>query len=81
MLPSLDKVDLADLFMSLSCHIRITKPLYPVSEITPSLHVLGSFQAVYIAPLKALVRERMDDWKVRFQQKLGRRYENTDLFL
>ena len=32
-----------------------------------------SFQAVYIAPLKALVRERMDDWKVRFQQKLGRR--------
>jgi len=31
-------------------------------------------QAVYIAPLKALVRERMDDWKVRFEQKLGRRY-------
>jgi len=29
-------------------------------------------KAVYIAPLKALVRERMDDWKVRFQQKLGR---------
>ena len=43
--------------------------------------MLGSLQAVYIAPLKALVRERMDDWKVRFQQKLGRRYENTDLFL
>ena len=33
------------------------------------------FQAVYIAPLKALVRERMDDWKIRFQEKLGRRYE------
>ena len=31
-------------------------------------------QAVYIAPLKALVRERMDDWRVRFEQKLGRRY-------
>ncbi|XP_015759124.1 PREDICTED: activating signal cointegrator 1 complex subunit 3-like [Acropora digitifera] len=29
-------------------------------------------KAVYIAPLKALVRERMDDWKVRFEQKLGR---------
>ena len=39
--------------------------------------VLFLSQAVYIAPLKALVRERMDDWKVRFQQKLGRRYEVT----
>lgn len=37
--------------------------------------VLFVSQAVYIAPLKALVRERMDDWKIRFQQKLGRRYE------
>ncbi|XP_035221215.1 activating signal cointegrator 1 complex subunit 3-like isoform X2 [Stegodyphus dumicola] len=25
---------------------------------------------VYIAPLKALVRERIEDWKIRFQQKL-----------
>ncbi|EDQ88536.1 uncharacterized protein MONBRDRAFT_26326, partial [Monosiga brevicollis MX1] len=30
-------------------------------------------KAVYIAPLKALVRERMDDWQIRLQQKLGRR--------
>ncbi|EDO46714.1 predicted protein [Nematostella vectensis] len=30
-------------------------------------------KAVYIAPLKALVRERMDDWKVRFGRKLGKR--------
>lgn len=29
-------------------------------------------KAVYIAPLKALVRERMEDWKIRFQEKLGR---------
>lgn len=29
-------------------------------------------KAVYIAPLKALVRERMEDWKIRFEQKLGR---------
>ncbi|XP_065194378.1 activating signal cointegrator 1 complex subunit 3-like [Sycon ciliatum] len=29
-------------------------------------------KAVYIAPLKALVRERVDDWKVRIQQKLGK---------
>ncbi|KAK2570728.1 Activating signal cointegrator 1 complex subunit 3 [Acropora cervicornis] len=33
---------------------------------------LQPLPAVYIAPLKALVRERMDDWKVRFEQKLGR---------
>jgi len=28
---------------------------------------------VYIAPLKALVRERMIDWKVRLEQKLRRK--------
>uniref|UniRef100_A0A1B6DYT0 U5 small nuclear ribonucleoprotein 200 kDa helicase n=2 Tax=Clastoptera arizonana TaxID=38151 RepID=A0A1B6DYT0_9HEMI len=28
-------------------------------------------KVVYIAPLKALVRERIEDWKVRLQQKLG----------
>lgn len=49
-----------------------------VCGIAPSLNVLSLFQAVYIAPLKALVRERMDDWRVRLQQKLGRRYEVTD---
>ena len=27
-------------------------------------------KVVYIAPLKALVRERMDDWRVRLQEKL-----------
>lgn len=26
---------------------------------------------VYIAPLKALVRERIDDWKVRLEARLG----------
>ena len=30
-------------------------------------------KCVYIAPLKALVRERMNDWKVRFEQKLGKK--------
>lgn len=29
-------------------------------------------KVVYIAPLKALVRERVDDWKVKIQQNLGR---------
>lgn len=28
---------------------------------------------MYIAPLKALVRERIQDWKIRFEQKLNRK--------
>ncbi|CAH8557491.1 unnamed protein product [Schistosoma turkestanicum] len=30
-------------------------------------------KCVYIAPLKALVRERIDDWNIRIGQKLGKR--------
>ncbi|XP_067120382.1 activating signal cointegrator 1 complex subunit 3 isoform X2 [Centruroides vittatus] len=30
-------------------------------------------KTVYIAPLKALVRERIKDWQIRFEQQLGRR--------
>lgn len=30
-------------------------------------------KCVYIAPLKALVRERISDWKIRFEQKLGKK--------
>lgn len=30
-------------------------------------------KVVYIAPLKALVRERIEDWKVRFEQKLNKK--------
>uniref|UniRef100_A0A8B9HKM1 Activating signal cointegrator 1 complex subunit 3 n=1 Tax=Astyanax mexicanus TaxID=7994 RepID=A0A8B9HKM1_ASTMX len=30
-------------------------------------------KAVYIAPLKALVRERIEDWKIRIEEKLGRK--------
>ncbi|XP_067947750.1 activating signal cointegrator 1 complex subunit 3-like [Watersipora subatra] len=30
-------------------------------------------KAVYIAPLKALVRERIDDWKARIERKLGKK--------
>ncbi|OPL20579.1 activating 3 signal cointegrator 1 complex subunit, partial [Mytilus galloprovincialis] len=38
-------------------------------------HKVGmeSHMAVYIAPLKALVRERMEDWKVRIEKKLGKK--------
>ncbi|XP_039603796.1 activating signal cointegrator 1 complex subunit 3 [Polypterus senegalus] len=32
-----------------------------------------SSKAVYIAPLKALVRERIEDWKIRIEEKLGKR--------
>ncbi|KAG7233189.1 hypothetical protein INR49_007395 [Caranx melampygus] len=32
-----------------------------------------SSKVVYIAPLKALVRERIEDWKVRIEEKLGRK--------
>lgn len=30
-------------------------------------------KCVYIAPLKALVRERIQDWKVRFEERLGKK--------
>ena len=30
-------------------------------------------KCVYIAPMKALVRERISDWKIRFEQKLGKK--------
>lgn len=30
------------------------------------------FQVVYIAPLKALVKERIKDWKIRLEEKLGK---------
>jgi len=30
-------------------------------------------KAVYIAPLKALVRESVKDWKMRFQERLGKK--------
>ncbi|XP_055949414.1 activating signal cointegrator 1 complex subunit 3-like [Argiope bruennichi] len=32
-------------------------------------------KVIYIAPLKALVRERIEDWRVRFQQQLRKRVE------
>uniref|UniRef100_A0A673AIY4 U5 small nuclear ribonucleoprotein 200 kDa helicase n=1 Tax=Sphaeramia orbicularis TaxID=375764 RepID=A0A673AIY4_9TELE len=30
-------------------------------------------KVVYIAPLKALVRERIEDWKIRMEEKLGKK--------
>ncbi|NWU99063.1 ASCC3 protein, partial [Upupa epops] len=37
---------------------------YPTSKVC---------KIVYIAPLKALVRERIEDWKVRIEEKLGKK--------
>uniref|UniRef100_A0AAR2IX77 Activating signal cointegrator 1 complex subunit 3 n=1 Tax=Pygocentrus nattereri TaxID=42514 RepID=A0AAR2IX77_PYGNA len=34
---------------------------------------MAIFRVVYIAPLKALVRERIEDWKIRIEEKLGRK--------
>ncbi|XP_070568490.1 activating signal cointegrator 1 complex subunit 3-like [Ptychodera flava] len=36
-------------------------------------NVYPKTKCVYIAPLKALVRERIDDWKMRIQSKLGKK--------
>ena len=57
----------SSLFLSCCCFFFMSTKL----KGTP--YLFSALQAVYIAPLKALVRERMDDWKVRFEQKLGRR--------
>uniref|UniRef100_A0A4W6EQU9 Activating signal cointegrator 1 complex subunit 3 n=1 Tax=Lates calcarifer TaxID=8187 RepID=A0A4W6EQU9_LATCA len=34
---------------------------------------MAMFRVVYIAPLKALVRERIEDWKIRIEEKLGKK--------
>ena len=41
-------------------------------EIEYSVPVRLDMKVVYIAPLKALVRERVKDWKVRLEQRLGK---------
>ena len=30
-------------------------------------------KCVYVAPLKALVRERIEDWSVRLEKRLGKK--------
>ena len=46
------------------------------TSITTSISIDQLFcvgmKVVYIAPLKALVRERVKDWKVRMEQRLGK---------
>ena len=38
-------------------------------------------KVVYIAPLKALVRERMTDWKVKFEGKRDLTLVSPNVFL
>ncbi|KAH7946806.1 hypothetical protein HPB52_004326 [Rhipicephalus sanguineus] len=38
-----------------------------------SFNITPESKVVYVAPLKALVRERIADWKVRLEEKLGKR--------
>lgn len=38
-----------------------------------SFNIYPGSKIVYIAPLKALVRERIEDWKIRLEEKLGKR--------
>lgn len=42
-------------------------------NIPSYLYFFFFFQVVYIAPMKALVRERVEDWRVRLEQKLNKR--------
>lgn len=43
------------------------------ATMTTSILILLFSQVVYIAPLKALVRERMNDWRIRLEKKLGKK--------
>ena len=37
-----------------------------------SISLITLFEVVYIAPLKALVKERMEDWKIKIGQALNK---------
>uniref|UniRef100_A0A8D3C335 Activating signal cointegrator 1 complex subunit 3 n=1 Tax=Scophthalmus maximus TaxID=52904 RepID=A0A8D3C335_SCOMX len=43
------------------------------AEMAMFRYLLSFVQVVYIAPLKALVRERIEDWKIRIEEKLGKK--------
>ncbi|KAK6170203.1 hypothetical protein SNE40_018654 [Patella caerulea] len=61
------------------CNVLLGAPTGSGKTIAAELAIFRIFReypgskAVYIAPLKALVRERMEDWRVRFEQKLGKK--------
>uniref|UniRef100_A0A5F9DJS1 Activating signal cointegrator 1 complex subunit 3 n=1 Tax=Oryctolagus cuniculus TaxID=9986 RepID=A0A5F9DJS1_RABIT len=61
------------------CNVLLGAPTGSGKTVAAELAIFRVFnkyptsKAVYIAPLKALVRERMDDWKVRIEEKLGKK--------
>ncbi|XP_036024563.1 activating signal cointegrator 1 complex subunit 3 isoform X1 [Onychomys torridus] len=61
------------------CNVLLGAPTGSGKTVAAELAIFRVFnkyptsKAVYIAPLKALVRERMDDWKIRIEEKLGKK--------
>ncbi|KAK0079487.1 hypothetical protein PV325_001204 [Microctonus aethiopoides] len=61
------------------CNVLLGAPTGSGKTIAAEIAMFRVFKnfphqkVVYIAPLKALVRERMRDWKVRLEEKLGKR--------
>eukprot|EP01137_Pigoraptor_chileana_P014178 Opistho-2@4958 len=58
-------------------NVLLGAPTGSGKTLVAELAILRAFsqrgcKAVYIAPLKALVRERMEDWKERFERRLGK---------
>eukprot|EP01027_Heterolobosea_sp_BB2_P026939 GEZU01042062.1.p1 GENE.GEZU01042062.1~~GEZU01042062.1.p1 ORF type:complete len:2174 (-),score=564.16 GEZU01042062.1:67-6525(-) len=61
------------------CNVLMGAPTGSGKTIIAEIAILRLFnevpdgKVVYVGPLKALVRERMDDWSVRFGQRLGKK--------
>uniref|UniRef100_UPI00358EF322 activating signal cointegrator 1 complex subunit 3 isoform X2 n=1 Tax=Myxine glutinosa TaxID=7769 RepID=UPI00358EF322 len=61
------------------CNVLLGAPTGSGKTVAAEIAIFRLFneqpdaKAVYIAPLKALVRERVDDWKVRIEKNLGKR--------
>ncbi|XP_008555073.1 activating signal cointegrator 1 complex subunit 3 [Microplitis demolitor] len=61
------------------CNVLLGAPTGSGKTIAAEIAMFRVFKnypkqkVVYIAPLKALVRERMRDWKIRLEQKLGKK--------
>lgn len=57
----------------MSDYIQITNSNRAIQKNITFVLILLFFKVVYIAPLKALVRERMNDWRIRLEKKLGKK--------
>lgn len=61
------------------CNVLLGAPTGSGKTIAAEIAMFRVFKqyperkVVYIAPLKALVRERIDDWKIRLERKLNKR--------